>query len=403
MRIIDERTGAVGDTVSTPEEALLALSGDSEQRLARGLRYVWDYVHPDDATTDGADEGDGERRSVRDAAKQRGGVLGAALGADGGRPGRLLRTWTLRFDPFTEANASEWPRAVSALRGQPALAEATLGEMAAHLNADLRGDLAALLGRCADYVAPDDDGFGRRDEAPQTVWDRFRVDNDLYHLDVGEVAAAIAARTGALGRPRRVEGRPAASTATPMRCAATRGGRCAPACSSPPLNSSPRYLAGDAELTLYRMVARLRRGAHGVHLARPAPHLLRPTKRLRRRRDAGADQKLGAPRRRPLRARPLLPGLRRRPLLRAADQATPGQRRDRPPRRERTRRRAAPSDAEGDRKRRRRRGRLRLAPLNPTHRRAGPQRRPPGAPPRRCGPPSAPTSGRCRNPRRSQR
>ena len=241
MRIIDERTGAVGGTVSTPEEALLALSGDSEERLARGLRYVWDYVHPDDATTDGAGEGhsDGERRSVRDAAKQRGGVLGAALGADGGRPGRLLRTWTLRFDPFTEANASEWPRAVSALRGQPALAEATLGEMAAHLNADLRGDLAALLGRCADYVAPDDDGFGRRDEAPQTVWDRFRVDSDLYDLDVGEVAAAIAAGPArwdaldewrAAGRRRR---------RTPMRCAATRGGRCAPACSSPPLNSSP--------------------------------------------------------------------------------------------------------------------------------------------------------------------
>ena len=239
MRIIDERTGAVGGTVSTPEEALLALSGDSEERLARGLRYVWDYVHPDDATTDGAGEGhsDGERRSVRDAAKQRGGVLGAALGADGGRPGRLLRTWTLRFDPFTEANASEWPRAVSALRGQPALAEATLGEMAAHLNADLRGNLAALLGRCADYVAPDDDGFGRRDEAPQTVWDRFRADSDLYELTWGRrPRRSRAARR--VGTPSTSGHRRAASTATPMRCAATRGGRWVPACSSPPPNSS---------------------------------------------------------------------------------------------------------------------------------------------------------------------
>ena len=49
-------------------------------------------------------------------------------------------------------------------------------------------------------------------------------------------------------------GPPAASTAIPMRCAATGGGRCAPACSSPPPNSSTAYLAGDAELTLYRMV-----------------------------------------------------------------------------------------------------------------------------------------------------
>ena len=255
MRIIDERTGAVGDTVSTPEEALLALSGDSEERLARGLRYVWGYVHPDDATTDGAGEGhsDGERRSVRAAAKQRGGVLGAALGADGGRPGRLLRTWTLRFDPFTEANASEWPRAVSALRGQPALAEATLGEMAAHLNADLRGDLAALLGECADYVAPDDDSFGRRDEAPQTVWDRFRVDNDLYDLDVGEVAAAIAggpARWDALD-----EWTPAGGVdGDPYAVCRYAWGPLGARVQLTAAELLERYLAGDADLSLFRMV-----------------------------------------------------------------------------------------------------------------------------------------------------
>ena len=256
MRIIDERTGAVGGTVSTPEEALLALSGDSEERLARGLRYVWDYVHPDDATTDGAGEGhsDGERRSVRDAAKQRGGVLGAALGADGGRPGRLLRTWTLRFDPFTEANASEWPRAVSALRGQPALAEATLGELAAHLNADLRGDLAALLGRCADYVAPDDDGFGRRDEAPQTVWDRFRADSDLYELTVQEAAAAISggpARWDALD-----EWTPAGGVdGDPYAVCRYAWGPLGARVQLTAAELLERYLAGDADLSLFRMVA----------------------------------------------------------------------------------------------------------------------------------------------------
>ena len=88
MRIIDERTATVGKTVSTAEEALLALSADSEQRLARGLRYVWYYVHPDDAAADSDDDGDDERerRTVRAVAEQRRGVLGTALSPDAERP-----------------------------------------------------------------------------------------------------------------------------------------------------------------------------------------------------------------------------------------------------------------------------------------------------------------------------
>ena len=77
MRIIDDRTGTVGNTVSTPEEALLALSADSEERLARGLRNVWAYVHPDDAAAVSDNDDDGpERRTVQAVAKQRPGVLG---------------------------------------------------------------------------------------------------------------------------------------------------------------------------------------------------------------------------------------------------------------------------------------------------------------------------------------
>ena len=96
MRIIDDRTGAVGVTVCTPEEALLALSADSEERLARGLRNVWHHVHPDDAVVEGDDdEGDvPERRTVQAVAKQRPGVLAAALKADGVYRRRRVLRWS---------------------------------------------------------------------------------------------------------------------------------------------------------------------------------------------------------------------------------------------------------------------------------------------------------------------
>ena len=193
MRIIDERTATVGNTVSTPEVALLALGADTEERLARGLRHVWYYVHPDDAAAGGDDEADDdrERRTVRSVAEARPGVLGAALSAKSERRAERFATWDLRFGAFTEANVMDWPRTVGELRGEAALAEATIGELAAHLNAALRGDLAALLGDCADFVSPEHDHGGRRPETPETAWDRFRRDSDLYDLDVQEAAAAI--------------------------------------------------------------------------------------------------------------------------------------------------------------------------------------------------------------------
>ena len=257
MRIIDDRTGAVGVTVSTPEEALLALRADSEERLARGLRSVWACVHPDDAAVDGDDDesDEPERRTVQAVAKQRPGVLAAALDSDSVyRMRRVLRwsTWDLRFDPFNDTNVMEWPRPVSELRGEAALAEATIGELAAHLNADLRGDLAALLGDCADFVDLND-VFERGDGPPQTVWDRFRRASDLYELDVQSVAAAIA------GGPARwdavddwtpaggVDGDPYAV------CRYVWG----PLRARVQLTAAElleRYLAGDAELSLYRMV-----------------------------------------------------------------------------------------------------------------------------------------------------
>ena len=125
--------------------------------------------------------------------------------------------------------------------------------MAAHLNAALRGDLAALLGDCADFVSPEHDHGGRRPETPETVWNRFRRDSDLYDLDVKEAAAAIKsgpARWDALDEWRAaggVDGDPYAVCRYawgPMRARVQ--------LTAAELLAA--YLAGDAELTLYRMV-----------------------------------------------------------------------------------------------------------------------------------------------------
>ncbi|MXV89563.1 MAG: hypothetical protein F4121_11930 [Acidimicrobiia bacterium] len=253
MRIIDDRTGQAGETVSTAEEALLALSARTDERLARGLRHVWDFVHPDDAVVDSDDEP--ERRTLQAVAEQRPGVLAAALSPPGGRAVGHLRAWSPwnpQFDPFNETNVLAWPRTVSELRGDAVLAEATLGELAAHLNAGLRGDLAALLRDCADFVRADD-GFEPRDETQRTVWDHFRYHSDLYELDLAAVAAAIAS------------GPPAWETLddwTPTGgidddpytvCRYVWG----PLGARVHLSAAEllqRYLAGDATLTLYRVV-----------------------------------------------------------------------------------------------------------------------------------------------------
>ena len=257
MRIIDDRTRVAGETVSTAEEALLALSARTNERLTRGLRHVWAFVHPDDAVVD-SDDGEGdepERRTLQAVAEQRLGVLAAALSRPewpmvGDR--RAWSRWNPQFDPFNETNVVGWPRTVSELRGEAALAEATLGELAAHLNAGLRGDLAALLRDCADFVQLDD-GLGADDEAPRTVWDQFRSDSDLYELDLAAVAAAIASGPPAWEALDEwtptggVDGDPYAV------CRYVWG----PLGARVQLSAAEllqRYLAGDAALTLYRMV-----------------------------------------------------------------------------------------------------------------------------------------------------
>ncbi|MDE0653919.1 MAG: hypothetical protein OXI26_09725 [bacterium] len=257
MWIIDDRTGRAGEAVSTSEEALLALSANTEERLGRGLRHVWRFVHPDDAVVD-SDDGEGdepERRTLQAVAEQRPGVLAAVLSPPEGRAVGHLRAWSRwnpQFDAFNEADVLAWPRTVSELRGEAALAEATLGELAAHLNAGLRGDLAALLRDCADFVQVGD-GFGDRDEAPLTVWDQFRSDSDLYELDVAAVAAAIA--SGPPAWEALDEWTPAGGVdGDPYAVCRYVWGPLGARVHLSAAELLQRYLAGDAALTLYRMV-----------------------------------------------------------------------------------------------------------------------------------------------------
>ena len=383
MRTIDDRSGTAGYTVSTPEEALLALSADIEKRLSMGLCWIWDYEHPDaaDAAAGGDDaDGDRERRTVRAVAAQRSGVLGAALrhGDAHAESGRWRWSpWELRFDAFAEANVMDWPRTVGELRGEAALAEATIGELAAHLNAGLRGDLAAVLGDCADFVLPGRGHARDRAETSETVWERFRADSDLYELDAQQTIAAI--KAGPALWDALDEWTPAGGVdGDPYAVCRYAWGPMRARVQLTAAELLAAYLAGDAELALHRIVIDYgdgpteliwpdqprtccgqQSGHNGTAPAANVHHWGRPNAYLY------AHGRL-------------LPGLRRCPLRQPVDPPAPRQRRDHASRRERTPRSAPPGDAAGDRPRRRRRHRLRPTPLNPTRRAgAAPDARPP--------------------------
>ena len=254
MYIIDDRTDAVGRTVSSAEEAQLALRRDTEGRLERALRDIFDCEHPDDAFRDDRDDDERESRTVRTLAGEMP-LLGAALRAreGGARIGRRWHRWELRWDMFTERNVVDWPRSVSELRGEAALAEASIAELAAHLNATMRGELAEVLRAGARYICPES-GFGDSSgDEPATAWDRFQSAGDLYALSLEEGAEAITA--GAVAWEALDEWSPTGGAdGDPYGVCRFGWG---------PLRARVRltagellavYLAGDAELTLYRGV-----------------------------------------------------------------------------------------------------------------------------------------------------
>ena len=189
MRIIADNSGwilggVLGREVSTMEEALHALRTGVARRLAWGVSLVWGYLHPDDAAV-AAEDGERKRRTVFRVARQRPGVVGEALR-------RGWPTWELGLAPFGESNVPDWPLSVAELRRDPELAGATIAELAAHLNACLRGDLAALLGDCGDYVRPEQHLVVAPNVVPETVSERFREEShwaDAARLECDSVEA----------------------------------------------------------------------------------------------------------------------------------------------------------------------------------------------------------------------
>ncbi|MDE0653923.1 MAG: hypothetical protein OXI26_09745 [bacterium] len=254
MYIIDDRTGAVVRTVSSTEEAQLALRRDTGGRLERALRNIFDCEHPDDAFRDDRDKDERESRTVRTLARETP-VLGVALRPPGSADTRRRwHPWELRWDMFTERDVLDWPRSISELRGEAALAEASIAELAAHLNTSLRGDMAEVLRAGARYIDEEDAGSGDRGgDEPATAWDRFRSASGLYELSLEEAAEAIAA--GAVAWEALDEWSPSGGVdGDPYGVCRFGWG---------PLRARVRltaaellavYLAGDADLTLYRGV-----------------------------------------------------------------------------------------------------------------------------------------------------
>ena len=191
MRIIGQNFGWVsrgvfGHEVFSMEEALRALSGGVARRLEWGVSLVWGYLHPDDAAI-GDEDGDRMRRTVFGVATQRPGVLGEALR-------RGWPTWELGLAPFNESNVSDWPLSESELRRDPALAGATVAELAENLNARLRGDLAALVRDCGGFMRPDLHLVLVPAVVPETVSHRFGdeshgADVSWLEHDAGEAGA----------------------------------------------------------------------------------------------------------------------------------------------------------------------------------------------------------------------
>ena len=249
MRIIGDNFGwgtggVLGREVFTMQEALRALSRGVARRLEWGLCHVWGYLHPDDAGIDDED-GDRRRRTVLRVAKQRPGVLSEALR-------RSWPTWELGLAPFDGSNVPEWPQSVPELRRDPALAGATTAELAAHLNARLRGDLAALLRDCGGFVRPDLHLVRVPEVVPETVSCRFRDEShwaDVSWLEEGAVEAG-GPQWEALD-----EWTPGGGVGgDPQTVCRFRLGREGARAQLTPAELLAAYLAGDVELALYRTV-----------------------------------------------------------------------------------------------------------------------------------------------------
>ena len=276
-------------------------------------------------------------------------MLGGALFPPGSDPiGR--RAWdlgSLICEPFTPRNAADWPVPVGELRRNPRLADAPVGELTAQLHARLRADTATVLGECADY---------RDRDGGETLWDRVRDRCELPAATLGDVVEAL--RSGGRCWSALSGWEPAGGVdGDPFLVARYRWAGLLASVKLDAHELLARYLAGEADLTLYRTVIDAGGGRTEFILASPEVRVLRARLATRRRRpDPAVDRPVGRP------GRSLGPpggaaagagravhDLRRRQLPVVADPPG-GARRHQTPRGDRTPRRPAGGDA------RRRRG-----------------------------------------------
>ena len=151
MRVINMRTGESARTVFSEEEARLALAEAIDLPICEaafnpGLRGYHNGRY-------GA-----LRHTVGDAVDESV-LLRAVLMALGGPVQHECDHSVLEW--FTASNPLDWPVAPSELRRDAALADASIAELAAHLNRTLRAEAARVLAACADYRC-DGDTVGER-------------------------------------------------------------------------------------------------------------------------------------------------------------------------------------------------------------------------------------------------
>ena len=260
MRIVDFRTGTRECSVSSEEEARIGLSAIVDDAIRAGVDYkLRRCVHPDDidAADSGADCGcrleedsDAVRTVEHVAAKTP--VLGAALDPTPGGSRMRRVSWGLAsvpFEPFTARNTLDWPVGVAALRGDAALADAGVEELARHLNMRLREDLAAVLRECVDYLDP----RGDRGDRPATMWERFGETSGLSDVTLAEVTEAIVA--GPVTWDAVDEWTPGGGVdGDPYTVCRYAWGALRARVQLEPRELLELYLRGDADLALHRMV-----------------------------------------------------------------------------------------------------------------------------------------------------
>ncbi len=184
MRVVDMNTARTIRRVFSEEEARLALGEviSSHVRAAAINPELCDYHNGEH----------GALRHTYNDAVTGSALIGALIAADAARGINRWSTYRrdepLLVDSCTADYPLDWPLTPSELRRDAALADASIAELAAHLNARLRAEAAQVLITCADY---------RRDDAEGgTVAERVCANSGFTGLRLGDFADALISSTG---------------------------------------------------------------------------------------------------------------------------------------------------------------------------------------------------------------